>query len=111
MNRASAESSSSLSWASDWLFRNARATRAAQRLHRQIKPRLSPGFCFASVIQEASELPAPARMLQFPERLRLDLPDALAGDRKLLADFLQRVVGVHADAETHAQHALLARRQ
>ena len=28
---------------------------------------------------------------------------------ELLADFLQRMVGVHADAEAHAQHALLAR--
>ena len=31
--------------------------------------------------------------------------------RELLADFLQRVVGVHADAEAHAQHAFLARGQ
>ena len=50
-------------------------------------------------------------MLQFPQRLRLDLADAFARHRELLADFLQRVVGVHADAEAHAQHALLARRQ
>src|SRR5437588_11476331 len=50
-------------------------------------------------------------MLQLPERLGLDLPDALARDRELLADLFERVVGVHADAEAHAQHALLARRQ
>src|SRR6202008_2507915 len=50
-------------------------------------------------------------MLQLPQRLGLDLADALAGDRELLADFFQRVVGVHADAEAHAQHALLARRE
>ena len=48
-------------------------------------------------------------MLQLPERLGLDLADALAGDRELLADLFQRVIGVHADAEAHAQHALLAR--
>src|SRR5256885_9343736 len=46
----------------------------------------------------------------------LSLHDALpiyafARHRELLADFLQRVVGVHADAKAHAQHALLARRQ
>jgi len=30
-------------------------------------------------------------MLQLPQRLRLDLTNTLAGDRELLADFLQRV--------------------
>ena len=37
-------------------------------------------------------------MLQLAQGLGLDLADALAGDRELLADFLQRVVGVHAIA-------------
>src|SRR4029078_9603042 len=69
------------------------------------------GVLFASVVEEASQFPRSARMLQLPQRLRLDLPDAPPGDRELLADFLPRVVGVHADAEAHAQHALLARRQ
>ena len=50
-------------------------------------------------------------MLQLPQRLGLDLADALAGDRELLADLFERVVGVHADAEAHAQHAFFARRQ
>ncbi len=50
-------------------------------------------------------------MLQLAQRLRLDLADALAGDAELLADLFQRVVGVHADAEAHAQHALLAGRE
>src|SRR4029077_4672940 len=63
------------------------------------------------VVQEASEFSRPARVLQFPQRLGLDLADALAGDRELLADFFQRVVGVHANAEAHAEHALLARGQ
>src|SRR3546814_4990702 len=39
----------------------------------------------------------------------LDLPDALARHRELLAHFLQRVIGVHADAKAHPEHALLAR--
>ena len=48
-------------------------------------------------------------MLQLAQRLRLDLTDTLSGHRELLADFFQRVVGVHADAEAHAQHAFFAR--
>src|SRR5262249_9932346 len=62
-----------------------------------------------SVVQEAPQLPAPARMLQLAQRLRLDLPDALARHAELLAALLQRVVGVHPDSEPHAQHPLLAR--
>ena len=34
-------------------------------------------------------------------RLGFDLADTFAGDRELLADFLERMVGVHADAEAH----------
>ena len=49
--------------------------------------------------------------LSLRKRLGLDLADAFARHRELLADFFQRVVGVHADAEAHAQHAFLARRQ
>src|SRR5208282_2538282 len=48
-------------------------------------------------------------MLEFPQRPGFDLADALARQGELLADFLQRVVGVHADAEAHAQHAFFAR--
>src|SRR2546428_3797663 len=65
----------------------------------------------ASIIQKAAQLPAPARMLELAQRLGLDLADALARDRELLADLFQRVVGIHADAEAHAQHALFAPRQ
>src|SRR3546814_19899066 len=60
------------------------------------------------LIQETPHLPAAARMLQLPQRLGLDLADAFAGDAELLADFLQRVIGVHADADAHAQDAFLA---
>src|SRR5215210_3504054 len=75
------------------------------------KAGLKPAFSIRSVVQEASELPAPRGMLQLAQGLRLDLADALAGHRELLADLLEGVVGVHADAEAHAQHALLARGQ
>jgi len=65
----------------------------------------------ALVIQEAPQLPAPRRMLQLPQCLGFDLTNTLARHRELLADFFQRVVGVHADAEAHAEHALFARGQ
>src|SRR6266849_3737103 len=50
-------------------------------------------------------------MLQLAQRLRFDLPDALSGHTELLADFFERVVGVHADAEAHAEYAFFARGQ
>ncbi len=50
-------------------------------------------------------------MLQLPQRLRLDLTNTLSGHRELLADFFERVVGVHADAKAHTQHAFFARGQ
>ena len=71
-------------------------------------PRVTNG---KSVVQEASQLARATGMLELPQRLGLDLADALARHRELLADLFQRVIGVHADAEAHAQHALLAWRQ
>src|SRR3954464_3242037 len=50
-------------------------------------------------------------MPQLPQRLGFDLAYALARDVELLADFFQRVVGRHLDAEAHAQHLRLARRE
>src|SRR5665213_1096257 len=47
-------------------------------------------------------------MLELAEGLGFDLPDALAGDREVPADLLQRVVGLLADPEAHPQHLLLA---
>src|SRR5437763_10774459 len=73
-------------------------------------PRCGRGL-FASGVEEAAQFARAARVLELPERLRLDLADALAGDRELLADLLERVVGVHADPEAHAQDALFARGQ
>src|SRR5215471_21134787 len=55
-----------------------------------------------SIIEEAPENPRPARMLQLSQRLGFDLADALARDRELTADLLQRAVSVHADAKAHA---------
>src|SRR5439155_20220168 len=63
------------------------------------------------IIQKAPQLARPRRVFQFAQRLGLDLADALARHRELLADLFQRVVGVHADAEAHAEYTLLARRE
>src|SRR5690606_11298855 len=59
--------------------------------------------------EEALQLVRPTRVPQLAQRLGLDLADPLAGDVELLADFLQRVVRAHLDAETHAKHLGLAR--
>src|SRR5579859_1731187 len=64
-----------------------------------------------SGVQEALQLAGARRVLQLAQRLGLDLADTFARDRELLPDLLQSVVGVHADAEAHAQHTLLAGRQ
>src|SRR5580698_9205687 len=73
--------------------------------------RVSAGGADSSTIEEAPKLPAAARVLELAQGLGFDLADAFAGDAELLADFLEGVVGVHADAKAHAQHALLARRE
>src|SRR3979411_2805712 len=62
-------------------------------------------------VDEALELLRPARVPQLAERLGLDLPDALAGHLEVLADLLEGVIALLADAEAHAQDLLLARRQ
>ena len=50
-------------------------------------------------------------MTQLAQRLGFDLTDALARDVELLADLFQGVVGIHLDAEAHAQYLGFARRQ
>src|SRR5205823_3474033 len=53
--------------------------------------------CLAFAFEEASELLGARRVPELAQRLRFDLPDTLARDIELLADFFQRVVGVHLD--------------
>ncbi len=50
-------------------------------------------------------------MAQLAQRLGFDLADALARDLEVLTHLFERVVGLLADAEAHAQDLLLARRQ
>src|SRR5678815_5936654 len=59
-------------------------------------------------VEIRAQLVRAARVLELADRLRLDLADALARHVELLADFLQRVVGRHLDAEAHAQDLGLA---
>jgi len=46
---------------------------------------------------------------ELAQRLGLDLSDALAGDREVLPDLLQRVLATVGEAEAEPQHLLLAR--
>src|SRR5205814_2856162 len=62
-------------------------------------------------LEERAQLLRARRVAELAQRLRLDLADALARDVELLADLFERVVGVHLDAEAHAQHLRLARRE
>src|SRR5215469_17702139 len=68
------------------------------------------GRALATLDERAQPL-APRRMAELPQRLGLDLPDALAGHLEVLTHLLERVVGLLADPEPHPEHLLLARRQ
>ena len=50
-------------------------------------------------------------MLQLTQGLGFNLADTFPGDRELLPDLFQGMIGVHAYAEAHAQDPLLARGQ
>src|SRR5438477_10523677 len=63
------------------------------------------------VLDEGLEVAPAQRMTQLAERLGLDLPDALTGNREALADFFQRVLALLTDAEPEAKDLLLLRRQ
>src|SRR5438874_12379460 len=62
-----------------------------------------------SGLQEAPELLRARRMPKLAQRLGLDLSDALAGDREVLPDLLQRVLAAVRETEPEPQHLLLAR--
>src|SRR5437773_3438402 len=64
-----------------------------------------------SGFHEAAQAARAARMTELAQRLRLDLADALARDRKARPDLLERVVRALPDAEAQPQYLLLARRE
>ena len=57
----------------------------------------------ALLVEEGAQVFAAGRVAQLAQGLGFDLADTLAGDVELLAHFLEGVVGVHVDAEAHAQ--------
>src|SRR4051812_9259804 len=54
------------------------------------------------------ELPRPGRVAQLAQRLRLDLPDPLAGHVELLADLLRGPGPPVLESEPELEHASLA---
>src|SRR3954468_8954137 len=71
-----------------------------------------PHFILARApFQKRAKLAAARGMPQFPERLRFDLTNALARDGEALPDFFERVLAAVADAKSHLDDLLLARRE
>ena len=64
-----------------------------------------------SDVKKAAQAARTVRVRQLPQRLGLDLTDALAGDREAFADLFQRVIAGHADAKAHAHDVLFPRGQ
>src|SRR5213076_1983815 len=60
-----------------------------------------------SGLQEAPELLRARWVAELAQGLGLDLSDALAGDREVLSDLLQRVLAAVGEAEAEPQHLLL----
>ena len=85
----------------------ARLQMDVKRGRRSCEP--SPLQFICLLVEEAAHLAASARMFELAQGLRLDLTNAFARHGELLADLFQRVIGVHADAEAHAQHTFLTR--
>ena len=59
----------------------------------------------AALLEEITQLARPTRVAQLAERLRLDLPDALAGHAEVLADLFQRATAAVLQPEPQLQHA------
>src|SRR5438034_722859 len=62
----------------------------------------------SSLLQVVLELAAPRRVTQLAQRLRLDLPDALACDVELAPHLFERPGAPVFETETQLQHAALA---
>ncbi len=59
---------------------------------------------FHPLVEEAPQVFGTTGVPELSERLGFDLADAFACHVELLADLLERVVGIHVDTETHTQH-------
>src|SRR5579884_2761674 len=69
------------------------------------------GRCFTLVVDVVAQARISRRMTQLLERLRLDLPDALARHAEVLADLFQRVGIAVVEPEPHLKDVALARRE
>src|SRR5436190_6992818 len=90
-------------WARPWRKKNSRSncysSATGDTWPRSVRHR---GF---RSLQEALKYPQPDRVAQFSKRLRLNLPNAFAGQLKFLADFLERMHAAIIHAETQSEHA------
>src|SRR5262245_59512597 len=77
---------------------------ADRRVNHRTRRSASAGSAFV----EAAEEPGTRRMAELTQRLRLDLPDALARHREAHAHLLEGEVAALVDAEAQTQHLLLA---
>src|SRR5260221_2151971 len=71
----------------------------------------SPVKLRSASFEERAQLTASRRMSELPERLGLDLTDALARHGEALSDFFEGVLAAIADAKPHLDDLLLPRRQ
>src|SRR3989344_3978244 len=62
-------------------------------------------------VEETAQVFRTGRVPELTQCLGFYLTNTFTRDVKLLADFFQRVVGVHADTKTHAQYLGLALRE
>ena len=62
----------------------------------------------SALFEEVSQLAGTTRVAQLAQRLRLDLPDALAGHAKIPADLFQRPATAIFQAESKLEDAALA---
>src|SRR5215470_7563403 len=63
----------------------------------------------APVIEERPQPVAAAGMAQLAQSFGFDLPDALAGDGKVLTHFFERVLAAVVEAKAHFDDLLFAR--
>src|SRR5581483_4588192 len=67
--------------------------------------------CAAMLFQIVAQFATAARMVQFAERLCLDLANAFARDAEFLADFFQRMTLAVLEPKAQLQDAPFARRK
>src|SRR5262249_18985053 len=62
-------------------------------------------------VEERAQTVAAAGVAQLAQRLGLNLPDAFAGDREMLANFFERMLAAVLQTEAHLDDLFFARAQ